>query len=104
VLGRHAILAFLALCLSATGIWSTLGPFWSVPTTFLSGTAAAGGIALINSVGNVGGFVGPVVVGILKQRTHQFASGLVVLAGTLVLAGLVALSLPEDERPGREPA
>jgi MFS transporter, ACS family, tartrate transporter len=93
---RHPTPAFLALCLSATGIWSTLGPFWSIPTAFLSGTAAAGGIALINSVGNVGGFVGPTVMGFLKQRTHRFESGLVVLAATLVVAGVLALSLPED--------
>jgi ACS family tartrate transporter-like MFS transporter len=93
---RHPPLAFLALCLSATGIWSTLGPFWSIPTAFLSGTAAAGGIALINSVGNVGGFVGPTVMGFLKERTHRFESGLLVLAATLVVAGVLALSLPED--------
>ena len=93
---RHPLLAFLALCVAATGIWSTLGPFWSLPTAFLSGTAAAGGIALINSVGNVGGFVGPTVMGYLKQRTHRFESGLLVLAATLVVAGVLALSLPED--------
>ncbi len=92
----HPILAFLALCLSATGIWSTLGPFWSLPTAFLSGTAAAGGIALINSVGNVGGFVGPTVMGFLKEATHRFESGLLVLAASLLVAGALALSLPED--------
>jgi nitrate/nitrite transporter NarK len=97
---RHPVLAFLALCVSATGIWSTLGPFWSIPTAFLSGTAAAGGIALINSVGNVGGFVGPTVMGFLKERTHRFESGLLVLAATLAIAGVLALSLPEEyDRP-----
>src|ERR1700694_5851140 len=102
---RHPTLAFLALCLSATGIWSTLGPFWSIPTAFLSGTAAAGGIALINSVGNIGGFVGPTVMGFLKQRTHRFESGLVVLAATLVVAGVLALSLPEDhDQPRGSPS
>ena len=97
---RHPIAALLALCLTATGIWSTLGPFWSLPTTFLSGTAAAGGIALINSVGNMGGFVGPTVVGFLKERTQRFESGLLALAASLVIAGLLALSLRVDaERP-----
>jgi len=96
VVQRQPVLAFLALCLAATGIWSTLGPFWSLPTAFLSGTAAAGGIALINSVGNVGGFVGPTVMGFLKARTHAFGSGLFVLAATLVVAGVLALSLPEE--------
>ena len=83
--------AFLALCLAASGIWSTLGPFWSMPTAFLSGAAAAGGIALINSVGNLGGFVGPYVVGYVKEATHGFTSGLLVLAATLFVAGALAL-------------
>lgn len=96
VVQRQPVLAFLALCLAATGIWSTLGPFWSLPTAFLSGTAAAGGIALINSVGNVGGFVGPTVMGFLKARTQAFGSGLFVLAACLVVAGVLALSLPEE--------
>ena len=96
VVQRQPVLAFLALCLAATGIWSTLGPFWSLPTAFLSGTAAAGGIALINSVGNVGGFVGPTVMGFLKARTQAFGSGLFVLAASLVVAGVLALSLPEE--------
>ncbi len=96
---RHPLPAFLALCVAAAGIWSTLGPFWSLPTMFLSGTAGAGGIALINSVGNVGGFVGPTVMGVLKQRTQGFESGLLVLAGTLLVAGVLALSVSEvDER------
>jgi ACS family tartrate transporter-like MFS transporter len=87
--------AFLSLCLAALGIWSTLGPFWSLPTAFLSGTAAAGGIALINSVGNIGGFVGPYVIGYVKQVTNSFTNGLVVLAATLFIAGLIALSAKE---------
>ncbi len=95
----HAVVAFAALCIAATGIWSTLGPFWSLPTTFLAGTAAAGGIALINSVGNVGGFVGPAVMGFFKERTHGFSAGLVFLAATLVIAMALALSLPEERAP-----
>ena len=95
----HPVLAFLCLCVTASGIWSTLGPFWSMPGTFLSGTAAAGGLALINSMGNVGGFVGPVLVGWVKERTHHFESGMLVLAATLFIAGLIALSIkPEEKR------
>ena len=93
----YPVAAFLVLCLSATGIWSTLGPFWSLPTEFLSGTAAAGGIALINSIGNVGGFVGPTVVGFLKERTQRFESGLLFLSVTLVVAGVLALTLSERD-------
>jgi MFS transporter, ACS family, tartrate transporter len=88
---NNPMLAFLALCLAALGIWSTLGPFWSVPTEFLSGAAAAGGIALVNSIGNVGGFVGPYVVGYFKQRTGDFTAGLFVLAATLLVGSCLAL-------------
>ena len=74
---------FLLALSSPSGIWSTLGPFWSLPTAFLSGTAAAGGIALVNSVGNIGGFVGPYVIGYVKEATDAFTSGLLVLAATI---------------------
>lgn len=93
---QRPVLAFAALCLTATGIWSTLGPFWSLPTAFLSGTAAAGGVALINSIGNVGGFVGPYVIGYVKETTQSFTSGLLALAATLLVAALLAWSAKES--------
>ncbi len=100
LLQRHSPpLAFLALCLAALGIWSTLGPFWSLPTEFLSGTAAAGGIALINSIGNVGCFVGPFVVGYVKQATGDFTGGLFCLAATLVAGSCLALKLAGNREP-----
>jgi ACS family tartrate transporter-like MFS transporter len=92
---QYPLLAFLCICLTASGIWSTLGPFWSLPTAFLSGTAAAGGVALINSVGNVGGFVGPYVIGYVKETTQSFTSGMLVLAATLLIAGFLALTVKE---------
>ena len=55
-----------ALALAVAGRWSSIPPFWGLPTAFLSGTSAAGGIAMINSVGNLGGFVGPYVMGTLR--------------------------------------
>ncbi|HZP82340.1 MAG TPA: MFS transporter [Chthonomonadaceae bacterium] len=85
-------LTLVALVVAAPGMWATLGPFWSLPTAFLSGTAAAGGIALINSVGNLGGFVGPYLVGWIKDTTHSFAGGLLFLAGSLLLGSLLALT------------
>ena len=95
------LLAFTALCLAALGIWSTLGPFWSMPTEFLSGTGAAGGIALINSIGNIGGFVGPSVVGYFKQRTDDFTAGLFVLAVTLIVGSCLALYVGGRQIPSR---
>lgn len=91
VLQHHSpALAFTALCLAALGIWSTLGPFWSMPTEFLAGAAAAGGIALVNSIGNVGGFVGPYCVGYFKERTGDFADGLFALAAALLVGSAIA--------------
>jgi ACS family tartrate transporter-like MFS transporter len=94
----HPVASFLALCLTATGIWGLLGPFWSIPPEFLKGTACAAGVALINSLGNVGGFVGPMMVGKVKEATHGFEGGLYLLAGTLVVAALLAATLPKKDR------
>ncbi len=90
----HAPLAaFAALVVAAVGIWSTLGPFWALPTAMLHGTGAAAGIALVNSIGNLGGFVGPYLIGLVKEETGSFAGGLWTLAGGLVVAALLALAL-----------
>ena len=93
------IVGLAMLSLAAAGIWSTLGPFWTLPPEFLRGMAAAGGIALINSVGNIGGFLGPYLMGFVKDQTGRFAAGLYVLAGTLVVgAGIALATRGERER------
>jgi ACS family tartrate transporter-like MFS transporter len=81
--------AMLALTVAAVGDLSTRGPFWSLPTRFLTGGAAAAGIGLINTLGSLGGFVGPYAVGYLRDLTGDYASGLVFLA-VLLLAGSIA--------------
>jgi len=86
----------IALSIAGFGIFSVLPVFWTLPTTFLSGAAAAGGIAIINSIGNLAGFVGPYVMGTIKESTGSFTIGLLVIAGLTILAMLVALSLPHD--------
>ena len=85
-----------ALSVAAFGIWGALGPFWALPTAFLRGTAAAGGVALVNAVGNIGGFVGPTLVGYARDATGSFGAGLWVLAGGLVAAALLTLTLPGE--------
>ena len=87
-------LSLLAISIAASGIWGTFGPFWAMPSRLLTGTAAAGGIALINSLGNLGGFAGPYIVGAIKQTTHSFALGMLVMAASVTAAGLLALALP----------
>jgi MFS transporter, ACS family, tartrate transporter len=82
-----------ALSLTAFGVLGWLGPFWSLPTAFLRKQAAAGGIALINSMGAFGGFVGPYLIGRIKERTGEFAPGLLLLAGFLVAAAVIILGM-----------
>jgi ACS family tartrate transporter-like MFS transporter len=91
-------ISLLTLSIAAFGIWGTLGPFWTLPTAFLRGTAAAGGIALVNSVGNVGGFVGPMLVGWVREGTGQFSAGLILLAAILVVgAAVVVMCIPTSQ-------
>ena len=103
----HTGLAFpwlvAALVVAAAGMWSVLGPFWGLPTSFLSGTAAAGGIALINSIGNLGGYVGPRVLGRVREEWNSFAAGLLVLALAMGLVGALVLCLRPDPDPGHPP-
>jgi nitrate/nitrite transporter NarK len=87
------VLTVAALALAVSGRWSSIPPFWGLPTAFLSGTAAAGGIALINSIGNLGGFVGPYVMGWLKGTTGDYSLGLRVLAGAFVAGGILSIAL-----------
>lgn len=86
----------IALSIAGFGIFAVLPVFWTLPTTFLSGAAAAGGIAIINSIGNLAGFVGPYVMGTIKDSTGSFTIGLLAIAGLVILAMLIALSLPHD--------
>jgi MFS transporter, ACS family, tartrate transporter len=88
-------LVLLGLVLAHAGMLSTLAPFWALPTSFLSGAAAAGGIAFINSVGNLGGFAGPRILGHLEARGH-FSDGLIVLAASLMVGGMLALRARHD--------
>jgi MFS transporter, ACS family, tartrate transporter len=87
------LLGLAALAIAFAGVKSVLGPFWVLATEFLSGSAAAGGIAWINSVGNLGGFVGPTVVGQIRKATNSYTGAMLALAGALVLLGVLALGL-----------
>ncbi|MBI3465692.1 MAG: MFS transporter [Planctomycetes bacterium] len=89
-------LVLLALCLTQLGMMSMLGPFWALPTSFLSGAAAAGGIALINSLGNLGGFVGPYIFGKVKTATDSFSGAMLAMSLALFIGGILALSVRHD--------
>jgi ACS family tartrate transporter-like MFS transporter len=80
------------LSIAAFGIWGTLGPFWAMPTALLRGTAAAGGIALVNSIGNIGGFAGPYLMGWIRQASGGFSAGLLTLAAILIAGAAISRS------------
>lgn len=82
-----------ALVLVNVGISAAKAPLWAMPGMFLSGAGAAAGIAMINSLGNLGGFVGPAVIGWLKNSTGSYAAGLYVVAATLAVSSIVTLVL-----------
>jgi ACS family tartrate transporter-like MFS transporter len=91
---RSPFLSLVAISIAAAGIWGTFGPFWATSSGCFTSTAAAGGIAMINSIGNLGGFAGPYVVGMVKQATHSFAGGMLAMAASVLGAGVLALMLP----------
>jgi ACS family tartrate transporter-like MFS transporter len=92
------VAVLLALTLVNIGISSAKPPLWSMPTLFLSGSAAAAGIATINSIGNLGGFVGPAMIGWIKDLTGSFQGGLFFVAGLLVLSAILTLVLARSQR------
>ena len=87
-----------ALTLVNCGISAAKPPLWAMPTMFLSGPAAAVGIATINSIGNLGGFVGPWAIGWIKDRTGSFTGGLVFVASLLVLSAVLTLVVARTAR------
>jgi ACS family tartrate transporter-like MFS transporter len=101
--------AILAMSFAAVGIYGSKPSFWPLPSAFLTGAAAAGGIALVNSIGNLGGFVGPYVVGWIKDATGSFEAGLYFLAACALASALLAFfglrpALVEERPPALEPA
>jgi len=89
--------SLVALSLASIGLWSVIGPFWAFTTARMGGLAAAVGVALINSIGNMGGFFGPYIMGWLKNRTADYRIGLDVLALVLVV-GACSMMLVRNEK------
>ena len=85
----------LLISISTAGIYSFIGTFWTIPNAFLGEAAAAVGIAVINSVGNLGGFIGPYLVGIAKSATGSTDSGMYILACFALLATLTTILIPK---------
>jgi ACS family tartrate transporter-like MFS transporter len=90
-----------ALTVAAVGIWGTLGPFWAMSSRILTGAAEAAGIALINSIGNLGGFAGPYLIGVVRSRTNSFTGALIVLALFPLAGAVVTLLLRSHASPAK---
>jgi len=82
------VLALAAICVAAMGIFAAISPFWELPAAALAGAAAASGIALINSLGNLGGFASPYAVGVLVDKTGDSKYGLLMLAAVLLITAI----------------
>ncbi|MFM0220966.1 MFS transporter [Paraburkholderia dipogonis] len=93
-----ALMIILALVVVNIGISAAKAPLWAMPSMFLSGAGAAAGIAMINSVGNLGGFVGPFAIGWLKNVTGGYSAGLYVVGATLAVSAVVTLMLSRQSK------
>jgi D-galactonate transporter len=95
----HPVISMIALTIATGGILSAFPVFWEIPLTLLTGGAAAGIVALINSIGNLSGFAGPYLIGYLKTLTGHVASGLYIVAAFEVLAAVLILwSVPASRQ------
>jgi ACS family tartrate transporter-like MFS transporter len=94
----NVFFAMAGLCIAATGIWCSNTIFWTMPAATLSGASAAAGFALINSVGNLGGFFGPYLTGWIRGATGNYALTLVFLGGFLALSGIIILLIGRADR------
>jgi ACS family tartrate transporter-like MFS transporter len=94
-------LLVLSFAFSQVGQRSVMSVFWSIPPIVLGGPAAAAGIALINAIGNLGGFVGPSVMGWLRDATGGYSGGLLVLAAALLLAAALVVTIELPPEPGQ---
>jgi MFS transporter, ACS family, tartrate transporter len=97
-------LKMLAFCIAGFGIFACLPVFWTLPTAFLSGAAAAAGIAVINSIGNLAGFAGPFAMGWLKDHTGSYTDGLLLLGGLGIIAMGIVLGIGHDDALERAPS
>jgi nitrate/nitrite transporter NarK len=96
--GISGLVSLVAITVATAGVMSTLATFWALPTAFLAGTAAAAGIAWINSLGNLSGYVSPTLVAYLRQSTGGMAVPLYMLAGCCFVASLIVVIFGKKEK------
>jgi ACS family tartrate transporter-like MFS transporter len=87
------LLVLLSLALAMVGMLAYNGPFFSLPSTFLGGAAAAGGLGFINTIGSLGRFIGPYGVGVLKESSGGYASAMAAMATAMMISALIVLAM-----------
>ncbi len=90
---KSVFVSMVFFTLAVIGTYSSFGPFWAIPSSFLTASVAAGAIAMINSIGNLGGFVGPYAMGYIREATESFTGGIMFLVSCLLLATVLLASL-----------
>jgi nitrate/nitrite transporter NarK len=96
IYGSNVVIALAALSLGTAGLLATMPVFWTYPSAILTGTAAAAGIAMINSIGNLAGFVSPSIIGFMKDVTQSTNAGMYVVSAALFLGAILALLQPKE--------
>jgi MFS transporter, ACS family, tartrate transporter len=96
--------SLVGMSIAAVGLYGTKGPFWAIPPIFLTGMAAAASFAWINSIGNLGGFLGPSLVGWVKDSTGSFSAGLYALAAFALMSAVISALWLDIRRPAVAPA
>ncbi|MFB3166725.1 MFS transporter [Neobacillus sp. 179-C4.2 HS] len=89
----NIVLAFVFLTIALCGAFGAYSPFWAIPPSFLTGAAAGGAIALINSIGNLGGFFGPYIVGYIKDVTGSFNASMIFLGASMIIGSCIIVFL-----------
>jgi D-galactonate transporter len=97
----NVFLAVAMFCVAGAGLYSYLPGFWALPASFLTESAAAASIGLINSVGNLGGFVGPYIIGYLNTKTGSFYTGVIYLACSALLGAVLILLVKHSSKTER---
>jgi len=103
-LAHQLLLALCAMTFAAIGFWSMMGPFWTLTTSMLGGTAMAGAVAILQIIGGLGGFAGPYMTGRLRDASHGFTGGLYVISTMAFAAALLTLAVRKPKAQEKLPA
>lgn len=96
-LTTNPILSIIMMTIATFGIYSIFGPFWAIPSLFLTEFEAAVGIALISSIGNLGGFIGPYAIGFVSDATGKVEMGLYFLSFMLIICFLLVITIKKEQ-------